>query len=545
MKAILLVRVSTVQQHLDEQTNSLITYAISKGYSKDNLLIIEDKESALKLSEEERNGLNTMKAYIANDSSINAIFVWELSRLFRKQKTGYSLREYFISNHIQLFCYSPNFQLLTKDRSEVDGSGSINFALFAEMADAEMRNKKARFHRSKIRNAKTGKYSGGFIKFGYKVNDKGYYEIEEKQAELVKYIFNEYEKGRSTYNIWKELKERGIIDTQFFVRGILTSDCYTGISNQYGMDRSYPQIVSIEQFNKCREIAKQNNKRADKTPEIYYCKKLIKCVECGTHYIGMKSTIMYLCYGRYGKEARLFPEKACKESPIININVLDSLVWHVVREFEVMNAGFSDPEKINKLKHQITINEEKIANGLKNIQNIEKKRERNNTMFFNGQISDEKYNANSKLIDKEVRELNNLIRQSIDENEVFKNRIEDEEKDKNDLSIFSSTEEYLDSLSDKEKQLLIQKNVMEINIFEGEPNKTKIVSICFDYSSYQTYRIHINKKPVLIEYGLTRKRELSTPITLIDRIFEEYEEWVEYPIEIKKRFTRYKEKSSL
>lgn len=539
MKAILLVRVSTVQQQLDEQTNSLINYAISKGYSKDSLIIIEDKESALKLSEEERNGLNTMKTYIANDSSINAIFVWELSRLFRKQKTGYSLREYFISNHIQLFCFSPNFQLLTDDRSEVDSAGSINFALFAEMADAEMRNKKARFHRSKIRNAKTGKYSGGFVKFGYRVNEKGYYEIAETQAELIKYIFNEYEKGRSTYNIWKELKERGIIDTQFFVRGILTSDCYTGLSNQYGMNRTYPQIIGIEQFNKCREIAKQNNKKADKTPEIYYCKKLIKCMECGSYYIGMKSSSMYLCYGKYGKEARLFPEKACKESPIININILDSLVWHVVREFEVMKAGFSDPEKINTLKHQITINEEKIANGLKIIQNIEKKRERNNTMFFNGQISEEKYTANSELIDKEVRELNNLIKQSTNENEVFRNRIEDEEKDKNDLSIYSSREEYLDSLSDKEKQLLILKNVLEINIFEGEPNKTKIVVINFDYSSGQTFRIHIKKKPVLVEKDNSPMWESNTPKTLIDRIFGEAEDWVKYPIEIKKRITRY------
>lgn len=539
MKAILLVRVSSTSQQLDEQTQSLIKYANEKGYSQSSLVIIEDIESAINLPEEERNGLNRMKEAIANDKDINAVFVWELSRLTRQATTAYSIRDYFVQNHIQLFCLSPEFRLLKKDLSTIDNKGSILYALFIEMAEAEMRNKKDRFHRSKIRNAKIGKYSGGFVKFGYRVNEKGYYEISETQAELIKYIFNEYEKGRSTYNIWKELKERGIIDTQFFVRGILTSDCYTGLSNQYGMNRTYPQIISIEQFNRCREIAKQNNKKADKTPEIYYCKKLIKCMECGSYYIGMKSSSMYLCYGKYGKEARLFPEKACQESPIININVLDSLVWHVVREFEVMKAGFSDPEKINTLKHQITINEEKIANGLKIIQNIEKKRERNNTMFFNGQISEEKYTANSELIDKEVRELNNLIKKSANENEVFRNRIEDEEKDKNDLSIYSSREEYLDSLSDKEKQLLILKNVLEINIFEGEPNKTKIVVINFDYSNSQTFRIHIKKKPVLVEKENSPMWESNTPKNLNDRIFGETEDWVEYPIEIKKRITRY------
>ena len=39
------------------------------------------------------------------------------------------------------------------------------------------------------------------------------------------------------------------------------------------MNRKYPQIISVEQFEKCREIAKNNNKRADKTNEIYFAKK--------------------------------------------------------------------------------------------------------------------------------------------------------------------------------------------------------------------------------------------------------------------------------
>jgi len=539
MKAILLVRVSTVQQHLDEQTNSLITYALSKGYSEDNLLIIEDKESALKLSEEERNGLNTMKAYIANDSSINAIFVWELSRLFRKQKTGYSLREYFISYHIQLFCYSPNFQLLTKDRSEVDGSGSITFALFAEMADAEMRNKKARFHRSKVRNAKTGKYSGGFIKYGYTVSETGFYEINEQEAEFIRYIFNEYEKGRSIMNLTKDLKERGKINTSNFVRGILISEAYTGLSNEYGMNRTYPQIISIEQFNRCRDLAKERNKRADKTNEIYFCKKLIKCTECGTHYIGMKSTIMYLCYGRYGKEAKIFPEKACKESPIININLLDSLAWHIVKDRETFDAGFPNPELLEELKKQIEINDEKIENCVIQLQNIERKRERNNTMYLNGQILDEKYYSNSKLIDIEVREFNNLITQSRNENKKLKKRIVDEETKKDNIDVYSNKEEYLDSLNDHEKQLLIQKHILEINVFEDEPNKTKIVVFNYDRKNAECFRIHVKKKPYLIEYDASFLFDYGDGTTLIERISKK-PDWVEFPIKFEHRFERYK-----
>ena len=75
MKAILLVRVSSTSQQLDEQTQSLIKFANEKGYSQNNLIIIEDIESAINLPEEERNGLNRMKEAIANDNDINAVCV--------------------------------------------------------------------------------------------------------------------------------------------------------------------------------------------------------------------------------------------------------------------------------------------------------------------------------------------------------------------------------------------------------------------------------------------------------------------------------------
>lgn len=538
MKAILLVRVSSISQQLDEQTNSLISYALTKGYSKDDLIIIEDKESAISLSEEERNGLNQMKVLISNDSSINAVFVWELSRLFRKQKVGYSLREFFIINQINLFCYSPNFQLLNDDRKSINESGSISFMLFAELAEAEMRNKKARFHRSKIRNAKTGKYSGGFIKYGYKVNKAGYYEINEDEAELIRYIFNEYESGKSMMKLMKELKERGLVNTSFFVRGTLISDCYTGISNQYGMNRVYPQIISVEQYNRCKEIAKENNKRADKTNEIYFCRKLIKCTECGTHYIAMKSSLMYLCYGRYGKEAKINPENACKNSPIINLNILDSLVWHLVKEREIFETGSEQPKTIAKMKQQIEINIEKINNCKNQITNSEKKRERNNTMYFNAQISDEKYNSNSKQIDYEVKEFKNLKIQYENENKKYFKLIEELERKDDYMTEFANKEEYLNNLNNAERQLLVQKYISEINIFEDVPSTTKIVFIHYDSINCDRYRIHIKKRPYLIEYDHSFLYEEWSKNPIED-LFKQ-SDWIEFPIRIENRFERKK-----
>ena len=60
-KCILLVRVSTIMQDLVQQTEKVRDAAIRDGYKEESIIIIEDKESAVKLSEEERNGLNNMK----------------------------------------------------------------------------------------------------------------------------------------------------------------------------------------------------------------------------------------------------------------------------------------------------------------------------------------------------------------------------------------------------------------------------------------------------------------------------------------------------
>lgn len=57
-KAIILSRVSTQQQNLEQQTQDVLREVYKDGFKDKDIIILEDKESAIKLSEEERNGLN-------------------------------------------------------------------------------------------------------------------------------------------------------------------------------------------------------------------------------------------------------------------------------------------------------------------------------------------------------------------------------------------------------------------------------------------------------------------------------------------------------
>ena len=60
-KAIILSRVSTLQQDLRQQTEEILREVYKDGYKKEEAIVIEDKESAIKLSEEERRGLNKLQ----------------------------------------------------------------------------------------------------------------------------------------------------------------------------------------------------------------------------------------------------------------------------------------------------------------------------------------------------------------------------------------------------------------------------------------------------------------------------------------------------
>ena len=556
MKAILLVRISSDTQELEEQKKQLTKVALEKKYENKNLINLTHDESAIKLTIDEREGIIKLKQHIEADKSINAVFVWELSRLVRNQTEGHILKDYFFKNKVQFYCINPEIQLFNDEITAPHETGDVVFPLFLQMTENEMRIKKARFHRSKIRNARTGKYSGGFIKFGYKVNKEGYYEINEDEAELIRYIFDEYENGRSTMNIQKELLERGKCNGGSFVREILISDNYTGISNKYGMARIYPQIISTEQFNKCRELAKERNKRADKTKEIYFAKKLIKCVECGTHYIGMKSSIQYLCYGRYGKEAKLKPETACTASASININVLDSLLWRLAKFSEATRTDYIDIKEKENLEIKIIECRKHINESELSINKLNNKKVRIADNYMDGIIDKNRRDLKIKEVNKQMNDTNNYITKKRNEirkaNSILKSKYKTELSDDEYIDYFKNEirrkkEKFKLIEDDKEKYEIIKKNIVEVNIIEEEKNKTKIVVIKYYNDRVERYRINIKKNPAIVESDIIFNTDEFTDYNeeWSDQFHAEYDENpfvpIQPPLEITKRFVRKKQ----
>ena len=75
------MRVSTKAQDFDEQEREIYNMAIKDGYKPEDIIPVCEKESGIKLSEEERAGLNRMKELIESDPTINCVYCWEVSRM--------------------------------------------------------------------------------------------------------------------------------------------------------------------------------------------------------------------------------------------------------------------------------------------------------------------------------------------------------------------------------------------------------------------------------------------------------------------------------
>lgn len=316
-KAIILSRVSSLHQNLEQQTEAVLKEVRNDGYKDSNIIIIEDKESAIKLSEEERNGLNKMKEYINNDPSIKAVYLYELSRLSRRQLDLFKMKDYLSERHIQLVCIKPYFRLLDND-GKVSQMGALAFAMFSTFSETEMELKKERMMRGRRYNRALGKHSGGRPPFGYTTNKDKFYILHPQNALIVKRIFSEYvNDGKSMWVIANGLKEEGLFpQTNVFslfhaIDYWLGRDIYVGNS-------MYPQIISKAMFQKAkkeRDAHKRGPKKSHKN--IFLLKGLVFDGNNGLPMFGERTMQSYCDTKGNG---------SC-----IKLNLLDPLVWNYAK----------------------------------------------------------------------------------------------------------------------------------------------------------------------------------------------------------------------
>lgn len=410
MKCILLSRVSSQQQKLNSQTDALLDAAMKEGYKRKDIIIIEDKESAIKLSEEERNGLNHMKEVI-KEEPIDCVFVYELSRIARRQLVLYSIRDFLIEHNIQLVCLQPYFRML--ENGKLSQTANLMFSIFASMAESEMELKKERFLRGRQHNRLTGKVAEGKPLYGYKINDDKTIEIDEEASKFVIDLFNLYSTGLHTMTtLAKELLQRygEAGQTIYWMKGRIS---YILKQPKYCGDSQYPQLISRDIFDRCREIA-LGNATSNKYFEV--CDALLKKI------IYSKKSGHHMVYNAQPNKHRYMTNH---ETPIITIQTkhIDNDVWQLAM---ILHKNYVlDSEKIKKqLQEKIDVDMEKLINlqimSKKIVEKIDKIEER---VIF-GKLSSEKADLMTDELNKQKKQYDNDTKKVSEELENLHQMIE-------------------------------------------------------------------------------------------------------------------------
>lgn len=265
------LRVSTNAQDYERQRHEIEAYCVANRYVIK--YTFEEKVSGAK---DERPQFQLLCALTKDD--IDAVVVWEISRLGRKLTTVIKAVEDFKEKGINVISLKEHFELFDNE-GRVSPSSMIMMSLFSTMAVIERENIMER-----SRSGKLDKLSNGQLEytdkapFGYRLNNHKL-EVFEDEAKVVRTIFKEYLNGYSQTDI---AKVHNIHQSK--VARILLNPVYMGKPYSKVLERTLtaPSIVSEEQFNTARQLCQQKtNKRAKKGTLKYSLKGKIICSDCG------------------------------------------------------------------------------------------------------------------------------------------------------------------------------------------------------------------------------------------------------------------------
>ena len=374
-KVIVLSRVSTEGQDLTQQTDEVLREVHKDGYTDSNIIIIEDKESAIKLSEEERHGLNMMKDHINNNPNIKCVYIYELSRLSRRQLVLFSIRDFLVERKIQLICLKPYFRLLEVN-GEMSQTGSLMFSLFSSLSESEMMLKQERMMRGRRRNKELGKSVGGRPPFGYDVDKNKRYVIDPKNSLIISRIFKDYGyNNKSMRGIAIELKEEGYFSnpslnaTHQYIQRILNNPIYKG-------EFPYPQIIAPELFSVVQQnISRYNTNKITRKKEPFLLKGLV--CDAKTGYILSINGAIDTYFSKH------------HSGVAIRKNNIDPVVWEhskIMYERYVMNKD----KLLTLIKSQYQTTAKKISVVDQEIKDIGIKLERVEESYILGRISKKK-----------------------------------------------------------------------------------------------------------------------------------------------------------
>ena len=419
-----ILRVSTDIQDLNSQKTDMLQFLKSKGYKEENIEWLEAKgASARTANKKYLDFIQSIKDKTSGENGIKVVALWHLNRLGRIKKYLTDMEYYFVQNGIQMYVKNGfDMPLLDENGKETLGS-SIAFSVYSSMIEIETQEMIEKMKRGKRENAKIGRYNGGKVHFGYDIDESGRFVVNEKEADLIKLMFNLYNSGEfSTTSLTRELqirgyKMRGKNITLHFITNMLKSTAFIGYVNWNNNVRMYPKIISNTLFEAVQGRLSNNRKGGitKQIKHIFLSSKLVKCPVCGRNWFGTGRS--YCCIGHryHGKD--ITGIETCTNSNSISIDWLDATVFQIAKMYEIEYILNFTNEKSEQTKQQIEINKQKVVTLKGNITSLDIKKRRINDVYVEGGYNKVERDKKLENLKEEERTLTEQINQIEEETE--------------------------------------------------------------------------------------------------------------------------------
>lgn len=466
-KIVIFSRTSTTVQDVEQQTLALIDEAKRLGYPKSNQIIVEYQESGTKLDVETRQGINKLKETIGNNSDIDCMICWELTRIARRTDVIYDIRNFLLEHKIRWLIMKPSFMELIDREGKFTPTMSLMLGIFASFAESEMMIKNERFKRGKDELKKQGKKFAGAVIFGYMKDDEKNCIPHPVTSKIIQDIFHHYiTTDSSLYETYMYISSKHpdifpiteYKKAQHKIRHIFEVELY------YTGNWCYAPLVTKEQWDKVHEKMDKARCRARfKSDKQCLCRGKIYCAECGR-----------MMTGNGGKTQAYVCSTDKLHSCQISLKLADALIWERTKDIINLNSAIDRRKKMKEIEEMISQKNILIEKYQAKVREIEKKEEKLLDLYLNGGITKDVYTQRSNSLSQERSEHTNNINILVTENNSLETILEETQRD-----LMHPHAINVDSIEDFETRLeFVRKYISKMWIKKTAP---KHFDISFEY----------------------------------------------------------------
>lgn len=381
LRAALYIRVSTDEQALNG--DSIITQKDALTlYAKNNNMTIVDYyiDDGYTATNLKRPNLQRLLTDI-NNKLVDIVLFTKIDRWSRGVRNYYRIQDTLDKNKV-------HWKTIFEDYDTSTASGRLHINIMLSVAENESAQTSERIRAVFKNKYAKGEVCTGNVAKGYRIENKKLV-IDPIAAEMVRDIFNQYEKIVSIRKVLAYVKENYEHIYYNPLRNILSNTLYIGI-HPNGTKNYCPPIISTEQFYNVQRLLKRNQKvyvqQGEKSSYIFA--GVLKCKFCNCTLVGNRLKKYNKTVGTY-----IYKVYKCQNN---YRNHLCSNKYHIP-ETNILEKYLINNIKTLLSDYIATISKEKTQNkkgeNSKQIKNIKRRMDKLKELYLEDLIDKEIYKS--------------------------------------------------------------------------------------------------------------------------------------------------------